>query len=66
MSTVQQLEQGVRQLSSEELATFRAWFAEFDADEWDRQIEADVSVGRLDWLVEEARQDLREGRCTNR
>lgn len=66
MSTVQQLEQGVRQLSSEELATFRAWFAEFDADEWDRQMEADVSAGRLDWLVEEARQDLREGRCTNR
>ncbi len=66
MSTVQQLELGVRQLSSEELATFRAWFAEFDAEEWDRQIEADVSAGRLDWLVEETRQDLREGRCTNR
>ncbi len=66
MSTVQQLELGVRQLSSEELVTFRAWFAEFDADEWDRQIEADVSVGRLDWLVDEAQQDLREGRCTNR
>ena len=66
MSTVQQLELGVRQLSSEELATFRDWFAEFDAEEWDRQIEADVSAGRLDWLVEETRQDLREGRCTNR
>jgi hypothetical protein len=66
MSTVQQLENGVRQLSLEELATFRAWFAEFDAEAWDRQIEADVSAGRLDWLVEEARRDLREGRCTDR
>ena len=66
MSTVQQLELGVRQLSSEELATFRAWFTEFDAEEWDRQIEADVSAGRLDWLVEEARQDLRQGRCSSR
>jgi hypothetical protein len=66
MSTIEQLENGVRQLSDEELATFRAWFAEFDAEQWDRQFEADVSAGRLDWLVEEARRDLREGRCTDR
>ena len=66
MTTIQQLENGVRQLSAEELAAFRAWFAEFDAEHWDRQFEADVSAGRLDWLVEEARRDLREGRCTDR
>jgi hypothetical protein len=66
MITIQQLENAVRQLSPEELATFRVWFAEFDADEWDRQFEADVSAGRLDWLVEKGRRDLREGRCTDR
>jgi hypothetical protein len=61
MITIQQLENGVRQLSPEELAAFRAWFAEFDAGEWDRQFEADVSAGRLDWLLEEGRRDSREG-----
>ena len=66
MSTVKQIEEAVRQLSADERAAFRAWFAEFDAEEWDRQLEADVKSGRLDWLVEEARQDLREGRCTDR
>jgi hypothetical protein len=66
MSTVQQLEDTVRQLSAEELAAFRTWFAEFDATEWDRQLEADASAGRLDWLVEEGRRDSREGRCTDR
>jgi hypothetical protein len=66
MSTIQQIEDAVRRLSAEERAAFRAWFAEFDAEEWDRQLEADVAAGRLDWLVEEARQDLREGRCTDR
>jgi hypothetical protein len=66
MSTIQELENVVRQLSAEELATFRAWFAEFDAEQWDRQFEENVSAGRLDWLVEEARRDLREGRCTDR
>ena len=66
MSTVQQIEDAVQQLSFEERVAFRAWFAEFDAEEWDRQFEADVAAGRLEWLVEEAQRDLREGRCTNR
>ena len=66
MSTVQQIEDAVQQLSHEERTAFRAWFAEFDAEEWDRELEADVSAGRLDWLIEEARSDSREGRCTNR
>ena len=66
MSAVQQIEEAVRRPSIEERATFRAWFAEFDAEEWDRQFEADVEAGRLDWIIDEAKQDLREGRCTDR
>lgn len=66
MSTVQQIEDAVRQLSAQEQAEFRAWFAEFDAAHWDRQIEADVAAGRLDWLVDEVRADLKSGRCTER
>jgi hypothetical protein len=66
MSVLQQLEDAVRRLSDEERAAFRVWFAEFDAAEWDRQFEADVGAGRLDWLIEEAREDLRAGRCTDR
>ena len=26
---------------------FRVWFAEFDAEVWDRQFEEDVAAGRL-------------------
>ena len=66
MNKVQQIEDAVQQLSLEERAAFRDWFAKFDAEEWDRQFEADVSAGRLEWLAEEARRDLREGRCTDR
>jgi hypothetical protein len=47
-------------------AKFREWYAHFDAGKWDRQFEADVTAGRLDWLVAEARNDLQEGRCTDR
>jgi hypothetical protein len=65
MSTIHEIEQAVRGLSPEDLAAFRTWFAEFDADMWDRQLEADISAGRLDRFADEALQDLREGRCTD-
>jgi hypothetical protein len=64
MSDIQEIERAIRQLSPEDLALFRAWFAEFDADAWDHQFEKDVAAGRLDALAEEALQDLREGRST--
>jgi hypothetical protein len=50
----------------EELATIREWYGHFDAGKWDREFESDVVAGRLDWLADEARKDLREGRCIDR
>jgi hypothetical protein len=64
MSTVEQVEAAVQRLSPEERAAFRAWFAEFDAAEWDRQLEADVAAGNLNWLADEALADRQAGRCT--
>jgi hypothetical protein len=66
MSDVEQIEDAVRRLSAEDRAAFRSWYADFDGEEWDRQLEADVSAGKLDWLVEEARSDKKAGRCTDR
>ena len=66
MSTIQQIEDAVRQLSEQDRVAFRTWYTEFDAEEWDRQLAADVAAGSLDWLVYEARRDNREGRCTDR
>jgi hypothetical protein len=63
MNTVHEIKSAVSELSREELAAFRVWFEEFDAETWDRQFEADVKAGRLDSLAEEALRDLREGRC---
>ena len=66
MSSLQQIEEAVQRLSTQERAAFRTWFVAFDAGEWDRQFEEDVATGRLDCLAEEARADNREGRCTDR
>jgi hypothetical protein len=65
MSTVRDIEVAVSKLSTEELSTFRRWFAEFDAEAWDRQFEQDVAGGRLDALADEALRDSREGRATD-
>ena len=62
---VEEIERAVSQLSDEELAQFRTWFAEFDAADWDRKFEADVAAGRLDTLAEKALKDLRQGNCTD-
>lgn len=66
MSALKQIEDAIRGLTQEDRTRFRAWFAEFDASEWDREFEADAAAGRLDWLGEEARTDLQAGRCTER
>ena len=59
MGAIEKLELLVKSLSPEELAKFRAWFAEFDAELWDRQIEADTAAGKLDRLIDESMADHR-------
>ena len=65
MSRVEQLEQSIRALTDREFADFRAWFADFDAAIWDKQIEADVAAGRLNDAADEAIRDLQKGACTD-
>ena len=54
MSKVEAIEQQIEQLSSDELAAFRRWYAAFDAEAWDRQFEIEVKAGKLDALAEKA------------
>jgi hypothetical protein len=62
MSKVDSIEQEVKALTPTELAAFRRWFVEFDAQVWDRQIEEDVQKGKLDKLAEEALAAHRAGK----
>jgi hypothetical protein len=61
MTTVELIEQKIVQLSNQELAELRRWFAAFDANAWDEQIEADAAAGRLDKFAEEAFKDYETG-----
>lgn len=64
MSRVEQIEQQIAALTEAELAAFREWFAEYEAERWDRQIEEDAASGRLDALAERARKDHAAGLST--
>ena len=66
MTGIQAITEAIAQLPPQELAEFRAWFERFDATDWDRQLEQDISAGGLDWLAEEALGDLAAGRCSER
>jgi hypothetical protein len=64
MSRVEQLEHKIAELDVTELKELRAWFENFDAEAWDRQIENDSKSGKLRRLVEKALADDRAGRST--
>jgi len=64
MSRVEKIENQIKELSQDELTALREWFAAFDGDAWDRQMEADISAGKLDNLAERALRDHEAGRST--
>ena len=57
-----ELETAVERLSERDYDKFRRWFLERDWQTWDREIEADSASGKLDFLVQEARDAKRTGR----
>lgn len=62
MSEVEQIEDRIKSLSPEELAKLRAWFAEFDAQAWDQQIETDSKAGKLKHLIEKSLAEHKAGK----
>ncbi|MCF7837616.1 MAG: hypothetical protein K9N49_03210 [Candidatus Marinimicrobia bacterium] len=63
MTTLQDIEEAVVQLPHPDLGEFRAWFARFDAEAWDREFEDDAKSGALDHFADKALFDLADGRC---
>ena len=64
MMPLDEIEMAVSQLSLDDLARFRDWFADFDARHWDQQFEQDVRDGKLDRVADQALDHLRSDRCS--
>ena len=65
MTAVQKLNKRLKDLPEREReAMAAALLEEMDAQEWDRQIAVDAEAGKLDELIEKAKQHHRAGRTT--
>ena len=63
MNKVEEIGAEIKRFSPAELAAFRQWFREFDAEAWDRQIEEDVQAGKLEAPAKAALKAFRAGKC---
>lgn len=62
MNKVERIEEQVSNLSAPELARFREWYAQFDGDAWDKQMEHDAAAGKLDAMADRAVLEHQSGR----
>ena len=62
MFTIKEIESAIRKFPKTDLLKFRAWFEEFDAKAWDKQLEEDVSSGKLTKLANKAISDYKAGK----
>jgi len=64
MTRLEALQREVEALTWKEFAEFRSWFADYDGEAWDRQIEADSKAGKFDALAAEALAEFDRGETT--
>jgi hypothetical protein len=57
MTKVEEIKSAIESLEEEEYVKLRVWFDERNWEEWDREIEADLELGKLDFLIEEALEE---------
>jgi hypothetical protein len=62
VNTVVEIEKALRTLPVEEARKIADWLEHYLAEKWDKQIDDDLSAGRLDKLADKALGDYRAGR----
>ncbi|MCW5862574.1 MAG: hypothetical protein KIT52_05680 [Anaerolineae bacterium] len=53
MMKLEHLQSEIDALADDEFAQLRRWMADRDWQRWDEQLEADVNLGKLDFLLDE-------------
>ncbi len=64
MTNVHEIKEAIKHLSSKDFSLFKEWFLEFEANQWDQQIEKDIQAKKLDQLAQNALKDFQAGKCT--
>jgi hypothetical protein len=61
MSRVEEIERAILGLDDTEFAQIAQRVHDIEQERWDRQLDRDAGAGRLDFLVQEARSERRQG-----
>lgn len=62
MKTFEDVKAEIEALPHREYLKLVHWFAERDAEIWDEELERDAADGKLDFLVEEALAEKKDGK----
>jgi hypothetical protein len=62
MTKLEKIEQDIASLSPADVGRLVDWLANYRADLWDQQLEADAKSGALNRLIEHSRNELAEGK----
>jgi hypothetical protein len=61
MSYVEELESKILELPKQDFALLRNWLFELDVSQWDKQIASDLKTGKLNHLVNKAKDEMVAG-----
>lgn len=61
MKRVEEIEAAINGLSPEEFLRFVNWFREHEQIRWDEKLDCDSSGGKLDFLFDEAEDEVAKG-----
>lgn len=62
MPDLKEIKESIEKLSPEDFEKLRRWIVEKHWEVWDKQIEEDSQAGKLDFLIEEAEREFKEGK----
>ena len=61
--SVQEIERAITQLPPSELTELMTWLENHHHEKWDKQIEDDLDMGRLDSLINQAEAEYEAGKA---
>ena len=61
MSRLEKIQQEILALPEAKYKQLRLWFSELDWEKWDREIEVDSDIGKLDFLIAEVLEEKEKG-----
>jgi hypothetical protein len=60
--SLEEIEAAIRSLDAEEFARIAERFHALEQERWDAEMDRDAGSGKLDFLISEAIEDLKQGR----